>query len=533
METVQPPMTDRSSTRFRRWAPAALAVGMGLAWAACALGQNMPALPDPIEVRKTVGPKVCLVRADGPLGVPEAYASGFLLGAGRFVITDLAAVARRGVEQATISFADGTSIVTDKFGMADPATGLVALAVPEGKERAGLSLSTASGADNGGVPAVVVGWQYAESQEVVTGRLVNGITSAEAGGWCKVQPPAGAPTFLTVYAAAKPMATGAPAVDASGGVVGVVVHLRGVDPVVAVPAGALRRALLSAQPSLKPLRDLPRPVWPVTVDCLQGKPVTPQAFAGSVRAVKMQSRCSKCRGTGKVMVKKVVGQQRVGGMTRNIVRTEAETCRTCGGDGIIFGRGLYDDYVRMAEGATRLASDPAVGENVLGAAVENISSLLDALSRVSGGYRNELADHGARDLARLKNKFPHGVVVYAQCLDTVDHKGRSYTYLSPVRSNVRLLAAADDLVRPLGDTAAKKAAGPRPGDWIVLVGLARGSVAVGNQKALYLEMFGWDWGPVLGPIPDYLRKGGVGDSSHPRPQPPPRKKGGATTFFGL
>jgi len=493
----------------------------------------MPVLPDPIEIRKMVGPKVCLVQADGPLGIPEAYASGFLLGAGRFVVTDLATVAR-GAERVTVTFDDGTSVVCDKFGMADPATGLVALAVPDGSERGGLSLSTASGAGEGGVPAVIVGWKYAESLELVRGRVVNGMAAAEVAKKCKIEPPAGAPTFLTVYAPAKPLATGAPAVDASGDVVGIVVHLRGVDPVVAVPAAALRQALLSAKPALKPLADLPRSVWPVTVDCLRGKPVTPQAFASSIRTIKLKSRCSKCRGSGKVLVKRIVGQQRDHmGMLHNIIRTEAETCRTCGGDGVVFGRGLYDDYVRMAEGITRLASDPAVSESVLRAAAENISSLLDALACVGASYRNELVQRGAMDLARLKNEFPHGVVVYAQCLETVREKGQAYTYLSPAGSNVRLLVAAEDLDRPLSARTNKKAARPRPGNWIILVGLARGWVGISKRKALYLEVFGWDWGPVLGPIPDYLRKDEPGERDHPRPQPPPRKKDGPTTFFGL
>ena len=524
-------MVDRPKSRIRRLMPAAFALMLGLVGAVCACAQE---IPDPLEVRKVVGPKVCLVRADGPLGVAEAYATGFLLGSGRFVITDLAAVARRGVEQVTLTFDDGTTIVSDKYGMADPAVGLVAIAVPEGKDRGGLSLSTAAAAGDAGLPAVVIGWQYGETQELVTGRLVKGMTAAEVAERCKVQPPKGAATFLTVYAPAKPMATGAPAIDATGGVAGVVVHLRGVDPVLAVPAGALRQALLSAEPSLKPLRDLPRPVWPVAVGSLRGKPMTPQAFAGSVRAVKMQSRCSACRGTGKVLVKKVVGQQRDRiGMLRNIIRTESETCKTCGGDGIIFSNNLYDEYVRMAEGATRLAADAGTSASVLDAAVENVSSLLDSLARIGGGYRDELAQHGAKDLGGLKTEFPRGVVVYAQCLETTRHNGQAYTFLSPVQSNARLVAAAADLDRPLGEKDSKKASGPRPGDWIILVGLARGSVSLDGHKAMYLEMFGWEWGPVLGPLPEYLKKGGAGELSHPRPQPSPRKKEGATTFFGL
>jgi len=491
------------------------------------------ALPDPLWIHKSITPRVCLVQADGALGVSEAYATGFLLGAGKFVITDLAALARPGVEKVTLHFKDGTSLESDQFGMADAATGLVAVALPEAKkELGGLSLSTAAVAGNGGLPIVVVGWRHAERVDLATGRLAGEVSAAELAEACGIKTPAAEVAFARLYAPAKGIAVGAPVVDSGGGVVGIMRHLVGVETLLAVPAGALRRSLLEAEPSLEPISRLPTPLWPVAVQTLPGKPMTPPQFAGAVRAVKLRSRCDTCGGDGEVMVKKVVGQRRIGGLVQPIVRQVPKRCDTCGGEGILCEDGLYKYFARMGEGATRLAADPAVKAGVMEAVVSNTSGLLDALREVPDSYRSRLAEQASNDLGTGHGPFPKGLVVWAQRLETVRHGGRELAFLRPYRSSVRLAAPAADLERPLG---AEPGSARRPGvgNWIVLVGLARASVELANHDAVVVRVFGWDWGPNLGPPPSYLEKFRK-PSQPPPPGPPPSgRNDGKPDFFGL
>jgi len=492
-------------------------------------------IPDPLQIRKLASPRVCLVRADGPLGLPEAYASGFLLGSGKFVITDLASVARPGVGQVTLQFEDGTRVTAHRFGMADPATGLVAIELPKPRtEPGGLTLSTAAVASDQGLPTIVLGWRYAEEIGLVTGRLVNGLPADELANRCNITGPAGRVTFLSLHAPATSIATGAPVLDATGGVVGIMMRLNGVGPLLAVPAGALRLAFLEAKPELKPFSQLPKPLWPVAVEVLAGKPMTPQQFAGAARAIKARSRCDKCGGAGTVTVKKVVGHRRIGGMVRPIIQRVPQRCDACGGDGIVCPEGIYAYFQRMAEAATRLAADPATPDSVMQAAVTNTNSLLAALRQVNAAYRNRLARQASKDLGKGGGTYPRGLFLYAQRLETVRHAGRQYTFLSPFQSSVRFVVPTEDLGHPLGVDKGKGAHGPGPGDWVILAGLARGRVRLDKHHAIYVKPFGWGWGPNLGPPPAYLAQSSEPSGSHRPPPPPPSKRDdGKPDFFGL
>jgi hypothetical protein len=72
----------------------------------------LAACPSAAEVdagalRLNTEPAVCRVVVEGPLGLPIASASGFLMGKGGFVVTDLAAVAQPGAAKVTVEFGDG------------------------------------------------------------------------------------------------------------------------------------------------------------------------------------------------------------------------------------------------------------------------------------------------------------------------------------------------------------------------------------------------------------------------------------------
>jgi len=101
-----------------------------------------PAAIDVNAVREKVSPGTCQVTVLNGWGVPVAYANGFLLGQGRFVLTDLGAVGQPGVSSVSLKFQNGPVATAKEFGLAHTATGLVALRVEaEAPSRTGLELA--------------------------------------------------------------------------------------------------------------------------------------------------------------------------------------------------------------------------------------------------------------------------------------------------------------------------------------------------------------------------------------------------------
>jgi hypothetical protein len=454
-----------------------------------------------------------------------AWATGFLLGDGRFVVTDLASVARPGVAQVTVRFHDGKTAVAREFGMADPAVGLAALKLDQPPQGVGgLALSSAIPGQDG-TPVILMGWKHASTLDLVQGVLKNGTPAADVAAALSVPATGVEGTFLVLHSPRADVAGGAPLLDASGAVAAVLLQVKGADKTLAVPAGALRSALLGAGAELKPLAQLPRPLWPISVVTVAGEPPSAGQFAGIVRAIKNTSRCAGCRGTGKVTVSKVTGQQRIGGMVRPIVQNVQEPCPKCRGDGVLFSAKLYDQFSAMAAGATQLVCSPDVDANIRTAAAGNGLDLLHTLGKVGGAYRAELIQAGAADLASPAATLPRGVVVYAQHRGVVDGPDGKYVLLAPHQSAAMLAARSDLLSNPPAKDDDAKVEPPELGDWLVLAAIAEGPVRLGAQQATYVRPFGWVYGPVLGRLPaaageERPRKRRDGESKRPN-------------FFGL
>lgn len=164
--------------KMRRFTSPVL-IGVGLAGLMGMAGPCAAAGAGTDGVAGSVGPQVCLVRVEA-LGLPAAYASGFLMGEGRFVLTDLASVAQPGVKSVTVIFQDGTEAVAKTFSMADPAMGIAAIGVdlPPDKAAQGLDLSKAEEPKEG-VPAEVVGWRGGKELIKTAGRLAGTVSGAE------------------------------------------------------------------------------------------------------------------------------------------------------------------------------------------------------------------------------------------------------------------------------------------------------------------------------------------------------------------
>lgn len=226
---------------------------------------------DPNVVRRDAGPRVCLVRVDSDLDLPLSYASGFLMGEGRFVVTDLASVAQPGVKTVTVFLEDGTQAQASTFSMADPALGVVAIGVELPVTRAkGLALSSKA-IPEGGAPAAVIGWKWGEKLDLVAGMLKGTVAAAELAKELELSGAAPKVAFLTFLCPALDIATGAAVVDADGEVAGVVVRIVGADKPLVVPARLVREALLAAGPGTKPLSALPNALWPVSLQVVPGR----------------------------------------------------------------------------------------------------------------------------------------------------------------------------------------------------------------------------------------------------------------------
>ena len=484
--------------------------------------------PDAAAVRETATGRVCLVTAENALGVPVAYASGFLLGEGRFAITDLATLARPDVRQARLRFRDGGKAVATQFGMADPSTGLVAVKVdqiPAGLS--GLALSTVSfepASAEGQGEITVVGHKWGqEPADFVIGQFSHVTSSADLVGRLKIDPPKQAISMLNFANINPEQASGSPVLDRTGDVVGVLLRIAGVEKPLVVPASALRDALVASDRQLKPLAELPKPVWPVGVLPVVGKPSTAQDFAQTVRTIKVRSVCSKCMGKGTVTVRKLIGSRIIGGFPRNTYKDEVQNCDKCNGEGVLFPDGLYAQFIRMAEAGTWLASAGGVEPKVRDAVFSSGLDVLRAIAKVGKSYRDDLTQEIKSDLSKGGTGGPHGMVVYAQVREEVDGPDGKYVLLSPQGAGTTFAAKADRLA------AVAEVRGTRldEGRWVILAGLAMGPVSLGSRHATYVQPFAWADGPSFGP---HAHRGdGQGTTGTPAAPKPP----GSPTFFGL
>ena len=481
---------------------------------------------DAVALRESAGARVCLVTAENALGIPVGYASGFLVGEGKFAVTDLATLTMPGVSRATLRFLDGKTAAAAQFAMADPTIGLAVVRLEKDlPEAAGLPLSK-DPVPQAGVRAIVIGWRWAQDLDLTIGMAASGLTAAKLAADLKVDPPKTEVTFLSFGAEHPDAATGAAVVDKDGNVMGVFIRVAGTDRSVVVPVGLLREAMLASDRQLRPLTALPKPVWPICVQPLPGKPVSLIEFAQNIRNISSRSRCPKCGGKGTVVVKKLVGTRNVGVLTYPVYRSEPETCQQCKGEGVIFSDVLYPQYMKMAEGGIWVTQGADIDQKARDVALTNGQEVLKALAKVGSTYRTELSRQAKADLAKAGAVYPRGIVLYAQVRDCIDGPDGQYVMLTP-HTGPGTLAVRSDRFPATSEGQAKA---PTAGHWIVLAGVMAGQVRLGDQKATLVHPFGWVRGPHLGGGP--AGKAAPGPGPGPGQPPPPAQKGDPN-FFGV
>ncbi|MCX5655202.1 MAG: serine protease [Planctomycetota bacterium] len=466
------------------------------------------AVVDVAAVRTATGPAVCRVTVENAWGVPLVMASGFLLGDGRFVVTDLGAVARPGVDRVTLQFQDGPPVTVREFGMADPVLGLVLLRLPaDAPKRSGLLLATGLPSQEGNVTVMVAGWQWGRSFEVAVGRLCRGPGIKEVAALTRVETQSGIDAFVRMEGGRLDGAAGSPLLDSAGTVLAVNldVPIRNTVATLAMPATSLRSALMVAAPQLKALSELPKPLWPVKSLRIPGNPVTSQEFLNAVSRFKTALTCRRCGGRGKIA-------SSGGGHYGYGYSDYYIPCSACGGETVAF----KDEGLKLLEGLVEQGTCtlwvPAMEEkaraNVRAVALETLTTLAGYGRRFQGDVASAVGSElGKRDAA-----FPMGIILKARVLKPRETPDGRYIFFAPQRGNTTFLARAEDLAPPAGRGSPVRNE-PIEGTWILLAGTVLARCTTDSGQGLFVLPM--EWMPIGAPPP----------LPPPPPEKPPRPRG--------
>jgi hypothetical protein len=512
-----------------------VAVGLG-AWGAAGTDSLRAGEPlSPPELRETAVSRVCLVTARNGLGLARGYATGFLIGDGRFVLTDLATLVQPGVVQAQVRFEDGTTRTARRFGFAESVLGVAAIAL-DGDEplRPGFVLAAEESPVDGSVAVTSAGWEWGATFKLARGHLIAGKAASALAAEAGCEPPAAQQAFMSVNGDGVGGASGSPVLDGQGNAVGIWLAIAGKGgPIdVVVPAAAVRQALLSAKPELKDFADLPASLWPARVQQMKGETPSPAALAQTVRTIRIQVLCKNCKGTGTIIVTRVVGRHKVGGMVQTDVRRDRETCPDCGGEGTVMDDSAYKVLTLLADQALRISLDSGVEERAREAARANVVNVLEAMGKLTGQSRRAFIDAAVKELGGGAGDSPRGFVTYAQVRETLTGPDGDYVVFAPLHSDRLLAARKDGLSVPSGDGQDPPAEQGPPvlsyGRWVVLAVVAEGAFDLEGREVVFVRPAAWVPGPSLGPPPSRERPPGESD-----PGRPPRREGDAPGFFGL
>ncbi len=465
-----------------------IACGLVSVLAAAAGGLEAAEQADAEAIRTSAGLSVCTVTVENAWGVPQSLATGWLLGEGGFVITDLGAIRHRGAARATVGFEDGSTATAERFGMAEPGLGLAALRVEASEGRKGLALASDLSALSGSTSVTMAGYDWGDRLEVKRGRLRDGPQIQTVAVRSGVKAPAGPEQFLRVEGERLHAASGSPVLDAAGRVLAVRldVDAKGLTSVLAVPATALRSSLLSSTPELKPLSELPEPRWPVRILRLPGEPVGLQAFVKASQTVSRAMVCQRCGGAGTV---------RFGawGEHRDF------PCPACVGTGWQITPEVLDMLNKWAEEGTRVAWAAEV-ETRSRSQVRKIGvEMVSRLAAVGRNLRRVMGPLGRVNTAQPTGEKPEGVILYARVEQKVDGPDGDYLLLDAFNMRTPAAVRVEDLLGHDGMGPLPGRRVPAKGTWFALAATVVSGFKTGETEGVYVLPFEWaPYVPAMG-----------------------------------
>jgi hypothetical protein len=471
-------------------------VGMVLA-AVCALaaGAMQTGAAESAAISRSTSSAVCSVTAENAWGIPTVVQTGFLIGDGRFLVTDLGPIARDFPAQLLLGFQDGSVAVARQFGLADPGLGLVILRVEELKaegsktapeapkvDRTGLALVTVSPSLEFGPSVVQAGWEWSDRLETAAARLRRGPTTQEVAAPLKIEPPKSPESFLQLDGVHLDAASGSPILDVDGKVVAITLEMStGALPVIlATPAVALREALTTGQPQLKGLAELPKSIWPTQGLRLPGKP-------GGLDVPKVNQDiakgmfCLNCGGKGKLE-----GPPAPAGRTAAVA-----ICPTCHGEKRIISKDLTTIVAGPIEVATRTVWAPVMDDRVRAAMREWGRDTLKTLTSVGPFFEQAYAEATTADLASPSLEFPRGIVLQCTVQSHVEGPDGMYLLLAPWKGNVTAAVRLDDMLTLGARTPMSARKDPADGTWIGLVGSVLSAFDTGKVQGAFVLPLEW------------------------------------------
>ena len=501
-------------TRAKIWVVPALWAGAILAAASAA---RAAAPMDTAALRASAEASVCRVTVKNAWGIPVATCSGFLIGDGRFVVTDLGTVARPTVEKVDLAFADGSTAVASQFAMADATLGLVALRIdsptlPGGSStgksgdaapaRKGLPLASALPPLDGTASVVAAGWNWGVKLEVFSGKLVKGPAIREVAALARVDTPAGVDTFVRINGDHL-ASTGAPVFAPDGTVVAVTmeVTVNNVSAALAMPASTLRSALLGATPQLKPLSELPKPLWPSRLLRLTGAAATAADMPAAFAKYNAATTCPQCNGRGEAPITGLSGTGASSAYGYGYGYATYGPCPRCHKEKVAASEVVMKALSPAVEGAARTFWAPVIDERSRQTAGKAGTALLTSFASAGPYFQHDfaVAEDGHLDRASL----PQGVLLYAEVQKKADGPDGRYVILTLRSSKTTVAVRLDDLLAPGGKSMTGRKE-PADSSWLLMAGVAVSEFKGGGPPGRVSDVAGifvlpLEWTPA--PVP--------------------------------
>ncbi len=440
-------------------------------------------------VREKVGLAACSVTIENAWGIPQSVSTGFLLGDGRFVVCDLGALKHRGASRATLRFQGGATVTATEFGMADPALGLAALRVGSGlPAQVGLGLAPELPALESPRVVTTAGWRWGEQLDVTPGRVMRGPKIQDVASRSHIATPEGIDAFLRVDGGRIEGASGAPVLDAGGTVLAVRLDVaaKGILVALAMPAVTLRKSLLSTQPELKALPDLPEPLWPVDILRLPGEPTDPREFLRASQNITKAMVCKRCGGKGRIDP----ARSAFGGNF---------PCPTCLGTGIHISADAYDMLAEWAVQGTRVAWAPRINDRTRSQVRKIGIEMLARLAKVGRNLERALGFLGSLNLIKPQAKMPHGIFLYARVQEQIDGPDGQYLLLKAINTRSTAAVRVEDLLGHGGMGPLPGRQVPKPNTWFALAATVVSNFDTGEHQGIYVLPF--EWTPYV-PLPE-------------------------------